>query len=264
MAALFADRTLAQGRDSAGQLRRAGFATRCAAAVAAGVDLTGIRASFKRSVRLHLEVVSVGRIAASEGALDLTYAWQFFVARNPDANRAVIGDGPDGVEMEDRVQRYVLDDRVDFLGPILETSKQLRWISALRRFALPSHEESRSIAIGEAVTLGAPVVAYDLPELPEFWGDAFHALSKGDIPGFANAVSCVLADDAGRRELVECGLAWVSELDRSVIAERELQLHMGDLAGEDPRGVDPWLVASSTSRAPSDRPHPRPADFAAS
>jgi len=262
-AALFADRTLALGRDTARQLRRTGFPMRRAAAVAAGVDLAGINAAVQRPVGMTYEVVSVGRLAASKGALDLMDAWQFVVARNPDAKLAVIGDGPDGEAMKDRVKRYGLEDRVDFLGPILDTTEKFRWISASRLFALPSHEESWSIAMGEAMALGTPVVAYDLPELLEVWGDAFHAVPEGDIPAFANAVSCLLADDAGRRELVERGLARVSELDWSVIAERELQLLMGDLAGDDPLGVDPRLVASSTSRPTSDRPNPRAPDVAA-
>jgi len=66
--------------------------------------------------------------------------------------------------MKDRVQRYGLEVRVDFLGPILDATEKLRWISASRPRALPMHEESWPTAMGEAMAPGTPVVAYDLPE----------------------------------------------------------------------------------------------------
>ena len=258
LAAFFANCTLAHSRATARQLRRTGFPMRRVAAVACGVDLAAIGAVTPRPDVPQYDAVSVGRLAASKGALDLVDAWQIVVARKPDAKLAIIGDGPDGDAMKDRLRLHGLESSVDFLGPILDPAKKFGRIGASRLFTLPSHEESWSIAMGEAMALGVPVVAYDLPELLEVWGDAFHAVPEGDIPAFANAVSCLLADEAVCHEIAERGLARVSELDWSVIAERELRLLMGDLADEDSLGVDPSLVAESASRASSDRPQPRP------
>ena len=227
-------------------------------AVAAGVDLADIGAAVPDPPKLQYDAVLVGRLAASKGALDLIDAWQIVVARKPDAKLAVIGDGPDGEAMKDRVRLHGLEGNVDFLGPILDTAEKFRWRGASRLFTLPSHEESWSKAMGESMALGTPVVAYDLPELQEVRGDAFHAVPAGDIPAFANAVSCLLADEPGRHELAKRGFAPVSSLDWSAIAEPELQRLMGDLADEDPLGVDPWLVASSDRQASSRHPHHRP------
>ena len=116
--------------------------------------------------------------------------------------------------------------------------------------------------MGEAMALGTPVVAYDLPELLEVWGDAYHAVTEGDIPSLAGAILSLLDNEAPRRELAERGAARVSELDWSVIAERELQLLMGDSADDDSLGVDPWLVASPDSRAAGRAPAPRPPTIA--
>ena len=251
LAALFANCTLAHSRATARQLRRTGFPMRRVAAVACGVDLAAIGALTPRPDAPQYDAVSVGRLAASKGALDLVDAWQIVVARKPNAKLAVIGDGPDGDAMKDRLRLYGLESSVDFLGPILDPAEKFGRIGASRLFVLPSYEESWSIAMGEAMALGVPVVAYDLPELLEVWGDAFHAVPGGNIRAFGDAVSGLLADEAGRRELAERGLARVSELDWSVIAERELQLLLGDVAHVDPLGTDPWLVAASS------RSHPR-------
>ncbi|MCY4112337.1 MAG: glycosyltransferase family 4 protein [Chloroflexi bacterium] len=251
-AAVFADRTLALGLATARQLRGTGFPMRRAAAVAAGVDLAGIRAAVPSPPAVQYDAVLVGRLAASKGALDLIDAWQIVVAGKRDAKLAVIGDGPDGEAMKDRIRIHGLEGHVDFLGPILDTAEKFRWIGASRLFALPSHEESWSIAMAEAMALGVPVVAYDLPELLEVWGDAFHAVPGGDIAAFGAAVSFLLTDAPVRHGLAERGLARVSELDWSVIAERELELILGNVADVDPLGADPWLVASPESRASGD------------
>ena len=243
LAALFANRTLAVSRATARQLRSNGFPMRRVTAVACGVDLAAIGAVTHRSDVPRYDTVSVGRIAASKGVFELIDAWEQVVARKPDAKLAVIGDGPDRQAVWERVRRRGLARNVDLLGTI-STANKFLCIRACRLFALPSHEENWSIAIGEAMAFGVPVVAYDLAELQEVWGDAYRAVREGDIPALAGAILSLLDDEPRRRELARRGLARVSSLDWSAIAERELQRLMGDLADEDPLGVDPWLVAS--------------------
>lgn len=257
LAALFADRTLAVARATARQLRRSGFPLGRVTAVACGVNLADLRGVTPSPETPRYDAVSVGRLAAAKGVFDLVDAWDRVVAQKPDARLAFIGDGPDQDLVLDRVRRRGLDQNVDLLGAIDSKAKN-QCVSACRLFTLPSHEESWSIAMGEAMALGAPVVAYDLPELLEVWGDAYHAVSEGDIPALAGAILSLLDDEPRRQELAKRGLARVSELDWSVIAERELQWLTGDLADEDPLGVDPWLVATRESNSSIDVQHPRP------
>ena len=262
LAALFADRTLGVSRATARQLRSNGFPMRRVTAVACGVDLAAIGAVTHRPDVPRYDTVSVGRVAASKGVFELIDAWELVVAQKPDAKLAVIGDGPDRQAVWERARRRGLAGNVDLLGAI-STADKFQCIRACRLFALPSHEENWSIAIGEAMAFGVPVVAYDLPELLEVWGDAYHAVTEGDIPALAGAILCLLGDEPRRHELAERGLARVSELDWSVIAERELQWLTGDHADDDPLGVDPWLVASRESRGSSDRPHSGPPNVTA-
>ena len=250
LAAVLADRTLAVARATARQLRRSGFPMGRVTAVACGVNLNALRGVSPDPETPRYDAVSVGRLAAAKGVFDLVAAWEIVVARKPDAKLAIIGDGPDQDVLHQRVQRRGLANNVDMLGAV-DTDEKNRCVSASRLFTLPSHEESWSIAMSEAMALGAPVVAYDLPELLEVWGDAYHAVGEGDIPALAGAILSLLDDDISRGDLARRGLARVRELDWSVIAERELQWLMGDLAGEDALGVDPWLVASPQPRASS-------------
>ncbi len=262
LAALFADRTLGVSRATARQLRSNGFPMRRVTAVACGVDLAAIGAVTHRPDVPRYDTVSVGRVAASKGVFELIDAWELVVAQKPDARLAVVGDGPDRQAVWERARRRGLAGNVDLLGAI-STADKFQCIRACRLFALPSHEENWSIAIGEAMAFGVPVVAYDLPELLEVWGDAYRAVPEGDIPALANDILSLLEDEPVRRELTERGLARVSSLDWSAIAARELEWLTGDLADKDPLGVDPWLVASRESRGSSDRPHSGPPNVTA-
>ena len=244
LAALLADRTLAVARATARQLRRAGFPMGRVSAVACGVNLKTLQSVTPGPQTLRYDAVSVGRLAAAKGVFDLIDAWELVVAQKQGARLAIIGDGPDQDLVRERARRRGLAGNVDLLGAI-DSDEKNRCVGACRLFTLPSHEESWSIAMGEAMALGTPVVAYDLPELLEVWGDAYHAVAEGDVSALAGAILSLLDDEPRRHELARRGLARVSQLDWSVIAERELQWLMGDLADEDPLGVDPWLVASS-------------------
>lgn len=261
LAALFADRTIAVARATARQLRRSRFPMGRVTAVACGVNLRDLRSVAPSPQTPQYDAVSVGRLAAAKGVFDLVDAWALVAAQKPDAKLAIIGDGPDQDLVREQVRRLGISDNVDLLGAIGSDEKN-RCVAACRLFTLPSHEESWSIAMGEAMALGTPVVAYDLPELLEVWGDAYHAVTEGDIPALAGAILSLLDNESHRRELAVRGSARVSELDWSVIAERELQLLMGDSADGDALGVDPWLVASPDSRAAAGAPHSRPPTIA--
>ena len=261
-AAFFANCTLAVSRATARQLRRTGFPMRRVAAVACGVDLAAMRAVTPHQQQPRYDATSVGRMAASKGVFDLIDAWALVVSQRPGAKLAMIGDGPDHDAVRERIRYWGLAGNVDLLGSTTNAEKD-QCVGACRVFVLPSHEENWSIAMGEAMALGVPVVAYDLPELLEVWGDAYQAVPEGDIPALARSILSLLEDATARRGLSERGLARVSELDWSVIAERELELLMGVLSDGDPLGVDANLVASPAPQGSSRNPHPRRPSIAA-
>ena len=222
LTALFANRALAVSPSTARQLRGVYFPIRRVETVACGVDLTAAQAILHGARRPRYDAVLMKRLQASAGIFDLIDAWALVVAARPDAKLAIIGDGMDAAAAQQRVRVRGLEDNIDFLGAIFDAAEKFRLVSASRLFVLPSHEENWAIVIGEAMALGVPVVAYDLPELTEVWGNAFRAVPRGDIRALASEVLALLADEQGRRDLAKRGLDRVSTLDWSVIAEHEL------------------------------------------
>ena len=257
LAVVFADRTLAVARATARQLGQSGFPMRRVSAVACGVELGGLAAVAPSSNAPRFDAVSVGRLTASKGVFDLVDAWALVVAKKPDAKLVIIGDGPDQERVQHRVQSRGLASNVDLLGAV-DSAEKNQCVRDSRLFTLPSHEESWSIAMSEAMALGVPVVAYDLPELLEVWGDAYHAVPESDISALAGAILSLLDDELRRRELVQRGLKRVTTLDWSAIAADELRWLMGDLGDGDSLGIDPRLVASAERRSAADPPHGSP------
>ncbi len=222
LAALLADRALAVSASTARQLQREHFPMRRVSTVACGVDLATTRALAAAPQALRYDAVFMKRIQAVKGIFDLIDAWALVVAVRPAAKLAIIGGGMDAAAAQQRVRVRGLEDNIDFLGAIFDAAEKFRLVSASRLFVLPSHEENWAIVIGEAMALGVPVVAYDLPELTEVWGNAFRAVPRGDIRALASEVLALLADEQGRRDLAKRGLDRVSSLDWSVVAKREL------------------------------------------
>lgn len=263
LAIVFANRILAVARATARQLRQSGFPMGRVTAVACGVELGGLAAVAPSSDAPRYDAVSVGRLAAAKGVFDLVDAWALVVAKKPDARLAIIGDGPDQERVQQRVQSRHLAGNVELLGAV-DSAEKNQCVRDARLFTLASHEESWSIATGEAMALGTPVVAYDLPELQEVWGEAYHAVREGDVSALARDILSLLADESRRRNLARRGLARVASLDWATIAARELQWLTEDLRHEDPLGVDPWLVASPEPQATSETRHRKPPTISAS
>ncbi len=223
LAALLANRVLAVSPSTARQLKSAWFPMGRVVTVACGVDLAAARAIVDAAHPSEHDAVLMKRLQASAGIFDLIDAWELVVQQRPDAKLAIIGDGVDARAAGERVRARGLEGNITFLGVILNADEKFRRVRASRLFTLPSHEENWSIVTGEAMALGVPVVAYDLPELKEVWGDAYHAVPKGNIPAFASAILALLADEQSRRDLAQRGLARVSSLDWGDIAKRELE-----------------------------------------
>ena len=231
LAALFADSALAVSASTARQLQCARFPMGRVSAVECGVNLAATRALAGAPQTPRYDAVFMKRVQAVKGIFDLIDAWGLVAAARPDAKLAIIGGGIDAEAARKCVRVRGLEGNVDFLGAIYDTAEKFGIVSASRLFVLPSHEENWAIVIGEAMALGVPVVAYDLPELKEVWGEAYRAVAKGNVRALASEILALLADEQGRRELVQRGLDRVSSLDWSIVAERELAAIMATSPG---------------------------------
>lgn len=83
----------------------------------------------------------------------------------------------------------------------------------------PSLEESFGRVAAEAMAVGRPVVASDLPALREVLGDAAAYFARGDIEAAAAALAALLANPDRRRRLESLGLERASAFSPARIVD---------------------------------------------
>ncbi|HVP56795.1 MAG TPA: glycosyltransferase family 4 protein [bacterium] len=138
--------------------------------------------------------------------------------RFPSARLVIVGSGDGLPELVRLAGRLGIGDRVEFTGFVTEDRK----IEILRQAHVvlnPSSKEGWGVTVTEANACGTPVVASNVPGLRDavLDGKTGFLVNYGDVQGFAERVSAILANDALRNQLSEAAVAWAREFnwDRS-------------------------------------------------
>lgn len=117
------------------------------------------------------------------------------VARLRGLVLVLIGDGAESARLRALAARLALGSRVVFAG---ERDGAAHLLPAFDIYASPSRKEGMPMAVLEAMALGLPVVASDIPAHREVLGPASPGLVAGTVDGFAATLER-LARDAGLR-----------------------------------------------------------------
>jgi glycosyltransferase involved in cell wall biosynthesis len=118
----------------------------------------------------------------------------------------VIGGGELATELRARAHRAGVADQVRLCGEC-ERSDALNLLSSCRTLVLPSRWEGHPITLIEAMHLGIPSVASDIPGNDEIVadGETGFLAPAGDAAGFAVRLARLLADDRLRGQLAAEG-----------------------------------------------------------
>ena len=161
------------------------------------------------------QVVYVGRLSGEKG-VDVLAEAAGLLPR--EATLVIVGSGDAGL-----LGRALELPNVKYVG-YQPHEAALRYIRGSRALVLPSRQEGMPTAALEAMAMGVPVVASDIPELREL-SDNLAFFRAGDPRALAEAVSRVLTEGfpraADAREEVERNYSW-----RSVYA-KYLEVYRG-------------------------------------
>lgn len=126
------------------------------------------------------------------------------VARHPQLQWCVIGDGPERGRLEARARELGVAGHVRWLGPIYDERALAPWFLTSRLLVHPS---AIGLTLLHAFGYGLPVVTHDdaASQMPEF--DAFEPgetgllYRLGDVVSLGEAVCRCLADETARRHM---------------------------------------------------------------
>lgn len=152
--------------------------------------------------------VNVGRLAAQKGQVLLVEAFALVKQVVPEAHLAIVGrDGESAPEIRSTIQQLGMQDSVTLLG---HTTRVADYLRTAHVFAFSSVMEGLGTAVLEAMAVGAPVVAFDIPPVREATLDGrFGALVPvGDVGALASAMTGHLK---GERQVDVAAREWVRE-----------------------------------------------------
>jgi glycosyltransferase involved in cell wall biosynthesis len=153
-------------------------------------------------------VVCVGRLCRQKGQDLLLRAWPRVRAALPDAELALVGDGPDREELERQAEGL---PGVRFAGAVPDPRD---WYAAADLVVQPSRWEGMALAPLEAMACARPVLLTDVPGARECLGESELPLAVGDIVELASGISHMLADLDRCRRLGSQARARVAERHR--------------------------------------------------
>jgi glycosyltransferase involved in cell wall biosynthesis len=158
-------------------------------------------------------LVCVGRLCEAKGQILLIDAVAELERRGVHVDLILAGDGPLRQEIEEKIRRHGLQDRVRITGWI--SSGQVREeILAARAMVLPSFAEGLPVVIMEALALRRPVITTFIAGIPELVTAKENGwlIPAGSIEALVAALEDCLAQssheigrmgEAGRRVVIE-------------------------------------------------------------
>ena len=188
----------------------------------------------RKAGRAGLGLATDESIVAWAGRFDVVKRLEIVVAcaellATPPVRFLLVGDGPDRASLEQLLARSTAAARVQLLGWRDDVPAVL---SAADAFVFPSRTEGLPSAVLEAMAVGLPIVASDIPAHRELAGDGERLrLAAGDDPRpYAEALREILADPAGGQALGARASAWAAaELDPAATTRAVLAVYAGVL-----------------------------------
>jgi glycosyltransferase involved in cell wall biosynthesis/O-antigen/teichoic acid export membrane protein len=176
-------------------------------------------------------ILYLGRLEESQKGIDLLMRAFACIAGRTDRTLTVAGSGPDEARMRALADSLGVGNRVLFIGRVAP-SKRFDLLASAELVAMPSRYETFGMVAAEALAVGTPVVAFDIPCLRSILSAGCGILVPAfDTEAFAAALVRVLDDDELRSRLVGAGRAMVDRLSWDGAASVQENLYSSVLIG---------------------------------
>jgi len=168
-----------------------------------GVDVARLTATAldrreaRRELGLPGDAMVVGTVARFDAVKHLDVLLRA-VARVPDVILVLVGDGEESARLRGLAGSLSLGPRAVFAGERVDAA---RLLPAFDVYATTSHKEGMPLAVLEAMALGLPVLASDIPAHREVLPPASPGLFAGDVDAMAAALARLAGDAAARAAL---------------------------------------------------------------
>jgi glycosyltransferase involved in cell wall biosynthesis len=163
-----------------------------------GVDLTEIDAAMQNrgpsaAQQISKHIGYIGQMIPRKGLPDLLAAFDRLYATDPTVKLKMLGDGSQRAELEEQAASLKSASAIEFLG---FRSDRLALLSQFDLFVMTSSLEGIPRCLMEAMAVGVPIVAYDIPGVDQLvqHGETGLLAPLGDVSALVNCCNQVLTN----------------------------------------------------------------------
>nr|WP_240897464.1 glycosyltransferase family 4 protein [Kineococcus vitellinus] len=154
----------------------------------------------------------LGRVEDAQKGIGMLLEAYARVAGSLPQDLLIAGEGPDRARMERLAEHLGLAHRVRFVGHV-PLGDRFAWLAAADAVVMPSRYETFGMVAAEAMAVGTPVVAFDIPCLRGLVSDRTgRRVPAFDVAALAAAIGELAGDPALRARLGAAGRAAVHHL----------------------------------------------------
>ncbi len=146
------------------------------------------------NVKNEYDAVFQGRFHPQKGVLELIDIWKLVVKNKPDANLAMIGDGPLMYDVRSRIKDVGLEKNIKLFGYVFDGDQKYKIFSSSRVVVHPAFYDSGGMASAEAMAFGLPCVGFDLKAYESYYPKGMVKVPIGNKEEFAEKVIMLLND----------------------------------------------------------------------
>lgn len=220
-----ADLVVVDNRMLAEKLIESGFDRGNVRVARPGIDFPATRMLTTWDTPIKEGAVYVGRVHHAKGIEELIEIWRMVTSVLPEMRLTMIGSADSNYL--DKAMKLVkargLGHNVIFLGYVRDEAVTEAIIKS-RVFVTASVEEGYGIALLEALSLGTPVVCWDIPAFREAFGELVTLTPIGDRSAFCENITKLLSDDDYHRSVTEMVDENFEHFSWEMSAKQELSL----------------------------------------
>lgn len=179
------------------------------------------------------QLIFVGSLIERKGVVFLIKAISALVAKHPDIQLLIIGEGKDRSSLEALTKELDLQENITFMG----TQPQTRVSELMREsclFILPSIEEGQGVVLVEAMASGTPCIGSRIGGIPDVITPEVGALvDVGDMQGLTAAIDTFVSDDESwKRASINARIRAETYYDWNSLAEKMIDIYQLVISGE--------------------------------
>ena len=169
-------------------------------------------------------LLTVGRLDAQKGYQDLVQVVSPIIEQFPNAKFVWVGEGNKREYLTKQINQYNINDNVLLLGYRKDVPRLMK---AADLFVFPTYfEGGQSLAIGEAMAYGLPIVTSDASGIPEIIKDKVYGLlfPKGDKEELKKAILWSCKNPKGMQEMAKKAVTRVQDFSQWKMISQTLKV----------------------------------------